>query len=126
MKRKEQKAKVETRHAFELPDGQHCLAGARNGFTKLGDKVYPSPGRKDWAKRLAAERKGVTDLLESTNCYVATVLARVAAEDRSWWDGVIDDLGLSGKPEANWLQRSFTGEIVVVKPPDPPKDAKTK
>jgi hypothetical protein len=107
MKQKKQES-TETRHAFELPDGQHILPHAhemRNGFTKCGKFVTPSPGRIEIVNRLFAERQGVSQLLEAVNQFAAKRLAEIAEGERKWWEAVSCDLGLFGREGMDRLCR---------------------
>lgn len=117
MKNKKQTTKGDIiPNVMDLPDGRHSLPGFRNGFTKRGNEFEMSPGRVSIFVELSAQRAGLMKYQEACAAFVSNRMVELEKSQRHWWNGVIEDLGLTGKPEAGRLSASYGG-IVTFTPP---------
>lgn len=115
----DKKIKKPSKHAFELPDGHHLIEGGLNGFTKRGDKIILSQNRLTAFSAIAAERDGITELVDVVAKVAAQLYAALSKRERVWWIEVVKDLGLTGMPEENRLVlHDATMELSIDAEPD--------
>lgn len=109
--------------ALDLPVGHHTL-GDGNGFHKIKEDVFEiSPGRKQMGEEMELEVRTLESLVDVLNRNIAKQYKDLEKIRRGFWRSVIRDLGLEGKPEAEWLKFNSQMGIVFVERPTASKES---
>jgi hypothetical protein len=107
-------AKAKETDAFS--PGHHT--GKYYGYDVDADgSIRLAPSLSDKLGAILTRHLGLKTLLHATNEYASAEFAKLAAEEKRWWDEVLEDLGVPDK--RYWLFKD--GKLVKL----PKDDAKT-
>ena len=114
-------------HDYTPHGGEHLMiANGGEGYEKLDDKIWPSPGSARTMCEIADRQMGLDAYIQSMNRYVVEQFHALAADRRRWWDWAVKAYGLDSGRNYQWNPVDQRIELAPVDTPVGKEEAKGK